>query len=129
MRRSILLLALVLVALLGTMAAKGLLTAPPPVRTHSATDEFDARRAKAMLAIVLGNQQPHPADTAANDAVRERIVAQLRQMGLNPLVRDQLACNELYKQRGVSCARVNAALASSRNSERANNVAPCLSVP
>jgi hypothetical protein len=38
--------------------------------------------------------------------VRARLVAQLKQMGLNFVVRDQLACNELYKQRGVSCARV-----------------------
>jgi len=27
-------------------------------------------------------------------------------MGLKPLVRDQVACNELYKARGISCARV-----------------------
>jgi hypothetical protein len=106
MRRSILLLALVLIALLGAMAAKGLLASPPSVRAQSASDEFDAKRAKARLAIVLGNQQPHPADSAVNDAVRDRIVMLLRQMGLDPIIRDQLACNELYKQRGVSCARV-----------------------
>src|SRR5207302_3650217 len=36
----------------------------------------------------------------------------LRQMGLDPVVRDQLACNELYKSRGVSCARVRNVIAA-----------------
>jgi hypothetical protein len=44
--------------------------------------------------------------------VRARIVGLLRQMGLDPVVRDQLACNELYKQRGVSCARVRNVVAA-----------------
>jgi hypothetical protein len=32
-------------------------------------------------------------------------------MGLKPIVRDQLACNELFKARGVSCARVRNVIA------------------
>ena len=107
MRRSILFLAVVLLALLGAMAAKGLLVQPPALRQHNATGEFDAARAKARLAFILGDQRPHPADSVADDAVRGRIADQLVRMGLQPLVRDQVACNELYKQRGVACARVN----------------------
>ena len=61
---------------------------------------------------MLGDQRAHPADSAANDAVRERLVAALKGIGLAPVVRDQFACNELYKQRGVSCARVRIAAAS-----------------
>ena len=95
MRRQILLLAAVLIALLGAMAAKSLLIEPPAVRAHSTADEFDARRAKARLAFVLGDQRPHPADTPADDLVRGRIATLLTQMGLKPIVRDQLACNEL----------------------------------
>jgi len=38
--------------------------------------------------------------------VRSRLIAQLRSMGLTPIVRNQFACNTIYKQRGVSCARV-----------------------
>ena len=106
MRRPIVLLALILLALLGAMAAKGLLVQPPPLRQHVAPGEFDANRAKARLAFLLGDQRPHPSDTDADDAVRGRIVTLLRQMGLKPVVRDQLACNELYKARGVSCAHV-----------------------
>ena len=106
MRRPILLLALLFVAMLGALAAKGLLVQPPPLRSNNFAGQFDANRAKARLAYILGDQRPHPSDTEASDLVRARLVAQLQQAGLNPIVRDQLACNELYKQRGVSCARV-----------------------
>lgn len=106
MRKPIILLAILLLAILAAMAAKGLPEQPPPLRAHNAAGEFDARRAKARLAFVLGDQRPHAADTAASDAARSRLVQQLRQIGVDPIVRDQLACNELYKGRGVSCARV-----------------------
>ena len=106
MRRQLLLLVAVLLALLAAMAGKALLVEPPALRSHSPAGEFDARRAKARLAFVLGDQRPHPSDTASNDRVRGRIVALLSRMGLKPVVRDRLACNELYKARGVSCARV-----------------------
>jgi Peptidase family M28 len=111
MRRPIILLALVLAALVGAMTATGLLVRPPPHRVHSSPGEFDAKRAKARLAFILRDQRPHPADTAADDAVRARLIAQLQQMDINPIVRDQFACNELYKQRGVSCARVRNVIA------------------
>jgi len=106
MRKDGLWFALVLLALLGLMAAKSWLVEVPPLRAHSAAGQFDAARAKARLAYILGDQRPHPADTAADDQVQARIVALLEGMGLKPIVRDQLACNELYKARGVSCARV-----------------------
>ena len=107
MRRPTLLLALVLLALLGAMAAKSLLIEIPPVRAQSLPGQFDAERAKARLAFVLGDQQAHPTDTPANDRVRERIVGLLGGMGLKPVVGDSQACNTLYKSRGVSCARVH----------------------
>jgi hypothetical protein len=73
--------------------------------------QFDATRAKARLAFLLGDQRPHPADSEADDQVRGRLVATLAQIGLKPIVRDQLACNELFKERGVSCARVRNVIA------------------
>jgi hypothetical protein len=111
MRRPTLMLFMVLLALLGAMAAKSLLVELPPVRARAVPGEFDAARAKARLAVILGDQRPHTADTDADDQVRNRIVARLREIGLEPIVRDQLACNELYKQRGVSCARVRNVIA------------------
>ena len=111
MRRSVILLALVLLALLGALAAKSALIALPPVRAHNGPAQFDAERAAGRLAFVLGDQRPHPADTPANDMVRAKIVMLLQSMGMKPIVRDQVACNELFKQRGVSCARVRNVIA------------------
>ena len=106
MRKPVVVLALILSALLAAMAAKGLLEQPPSLRARQVPGQFDALRAKERLADILGDQRPHPSDTPASDPVRARLVQQLKGMGLNFIVRDQLACNELYKQRGVSCARV-----------------------
>jgi hypothetical protein len=110
MRRPILLLALLVLTLLGAMAAKSWLIDLPPVRAP-AVGSFDAELAAGRLAFVLGDQRPHPADTAADDLVRGKIVTLLQSMGLKPIVRDQVACNELYKARGVSCARVRNVIA------------------
>ena len=106
MLRATAFLGILLVLLLGAMAAAPVLEQPPPLRTHNAQGQFDAARAKARLAFILGDQRPHPADSAADDQVRARLVATLTQMGLEPILRDQFACNELFKQRGISCTRV-----------------------
>ena len=87
MRRSILMLALVLVAMLGAMAAKSVLIALPPVRTHNGPGQFDTERAASRLAFVHGDQRPHPADSPANDLVRDKIVMLLQSMGLKPIRR------------------------------------------
>jgi hypothetical protein len=106
MGRPILLLWALLLALLGALAATAMLIQPPPVRTSAEAGEFDSARAKSRLAMILGNERPHPADSAASDAVRARLLGQIRAIGLTPIVRDQFVCNEFYKMRGVSCARV-----------------------
>jgi hypothetical protein len=111
MRRSIVLLVVVLLALLGALAAKALLVQPPALRQQNAPGEFDATRAKARLSFILGDQRPHVSDSEADDVVRGRLIEVLREMGLRPIVRDQVACNELYKQRGVACARVRNVIA------------------
>ncbi|MGN6155117.1 MAG: M28 family peptidase [Sphingomicrobium sp.] len=104
--RPVLLLCALILALVGALAATPLLVQPPDLRATAKPGEFDATRAKARLGTILGNQQPHPADSFGDDAVRARLIGQIDAMGLHPIVRDQFACNEIYKQRGVTCARV-----------------------
>src|ERR1043166_2353018 len=111
MRKPVVLLALVLLALLAAMAAMGLLAEPPSLRARHMAGQFDAPHAKERLAYILGDESPHPADTPASDLVRARLIPELGKMGLNPIIRDEIACNELYKQRGVSCARVRNVIA------------------
>jgi hypothetical protein len=104
MRQAGYLLALAL-ALLAAMALKGaLLVLPSPAAAASDTG-FDANRAVARLERVLGDQRAHPVDSDAGDAVRERLIAELRAVGLNPRVTDDFACNG-RRGAAVSCARV-----------------------
>lgn len=92
-------------ALLGAMALKGaLLILPSPPATESATS-FDANRAVARLERILGDQGPHTVDSDAGDAVRERLVAEMRAVGLNPRITDDFVCNG-RRGSAVSCARV-----------------------
>jgi hypothetical protein len=106
LRRPILAFAALFVVLLAGLAATAALIRPPELRASSKPGTFDAVRAKARLATILGNQMPHPADSFGDDAVRARLIGQIQALGLHPIVRDQFACNTIYKRRGVTCARV-----------------------
>ena len=80
--------------------------APPPARGAEApADEFSAARAHAVLARLLGGGAPHPTGSAANAAVRGRLLAELRRLGLEPVVDSRLAC------RARRCATVHNVLA------------------
>ena len=59
--------------------------APPSPRGADAPEgEFSAVRAKAALARVLGDERPHLTGSTANAGVRERLLAELRRLGLQP---------------------------------------------
>ena len=67
--------------------------APPPARGADApATEFSAARATAALARAVGDGAPHPTGSAANAAVRARLVAEFEQLGLRPTVEERLAC-------------------------------------
>lgn len=99
-------LAAALLLLLATMAFKdALVRLPSPPATPTATG-FDAHRAVARLARILGPQRPHPVDSAEDDAVRTRLIAEMRAVGLEPRVTDRFACNSFARSRTIACARV-----------------------
>lgn len=98
--------------LLAAMALKGELVRLPAPPEAPVADQFDANRAAARLARILGDERPHPVDSEANDAVRERLIAELRALGLNPRVTDDFACNGFERSRAVSCARVRNVIAT-----------------
>ncbi|HEY4070548.1 MAG TPA: M20/M25/M40 family metallo-hydrolase [Sphingomicrobium sp.] len=109
MRRDTLLALGVVVLILAALAAKSILISVPPL--HDGAGQFDANRAKARLANLLGDERPHPADSEGDDMVRSSLVATLQGMGLNPIVRDQFACNGFQKAQFVACARVRNVIA------------------
>lgn len=95
----------IFVLLLAAMALKGAwLTLPsPPGEADGAN--FDADRAHQRLARILGDQRPHAVDSAAGDAARARLIAEMQGVGLAPRVTDDFACNGRRGQ-AVACARV-----------------------
>ncbi|WP_129793846.1 M28 family peptidase [Sphingosinicella sp. CPCC 101087] len=106
MVRSGLTLAAALLLLLAAMALKGTLIPLPSSPSEPTADRFDAHRAAARLARILGDQRPHPVDSPASDAVRRRLLAEMRAVGLDPQVSDDFACNGHARGRAVGCARV-----------------------
>ena len=105
------LIAALLVLLMTAFWFKGALIALPEMPAQAAAGEFDTARALTRLRRILGDERPHPVDSEANDSVRERLLAELRKLGLSPTVTDDLACNGTAKSRAVSCARVRNVLA------------------
>ena len=98
--------------LLAMFAVKGVLIAPPPVPRAATAGAFDTPRAIARLARILGDQRPHPVDSLANDAVRERLLGELRAIGLAPQVRETMDCTITPASRFVGCAKVRNVVAS-----------------
>lgn len=112
MRRRAIALAVILGILLGAMAIKGNVLALPEVRKSPEPSAFDTRRALERLDRILGDERPHPVDSAANDAVRTRLIQELRAIGLAPVVTNRFACSGSSGSRTVSCARVRNVIAN-----------------
>lgn len=91
-----------LVACVAAGALGWLRSLPPTPRSADApAGEFSGARAEAVLVDLLGDQRPHPVGSAANEAVRERLLAQLRALGHEPELQTSFACSE-----GGRCAPV-----------------------
>lgn len=65
---------------------------------------FNTSAAFERLERILGDETPHPVDSDANDAVRERLVGEITALGFTPIIRDQFHCSDGW--RGLTCARV-----------------------
>ncbi|MGI8932413.1 MAG: M20/M25/M40 family metallo-hydrolase [Sphingomicrobium sp.] len=105
-------LLIALTMLMAAFAAKDALIRPPSPPAQAENGAFDATRAAARLKRILGDQRPHPVDSAANDAVRERLIAELRAIGLEPQIREQMDCNGTPSSRAVSCSLTRNVVAS-----------------
>jgi hypothetical protein len=112
MVRAGLILSAALLLLLAAMTVKGALIALPSPPHAPSGAGFDAHRAADRLARVLGDESAHPVDSDANDAVRARLIAEMRSAGLEPRVTDGFACNGFARYRAVACARVRNVVAT-----------------
>src|SRR5437763_15920062 len=68
------------------------LAPPAPKPANAPAAEFSSVRAWALLAEIAGDGRPHPVGSAANAAVRERVIAVLRRLGYEPRVEPGFAC-------------------------------------
>lgn len=100
--RSIVFYAVILAAIM----LAGLALAPDPVRGQNAPGQFDAQAARARLARVLGDGAPHPVDSVSEDAVRERLLGEIRALGYTPEIRDAFSCYGDPRGAFVDCAQV-----------------------
>jgi len=98
-------LALLAALFLAVMFA-GLALTPDAVRTQNRPDQFDAHTARERLVRILGDETPHPVDSAAQDAVREALLREITALGFAPEMRDSFACRPQPRGPLVDCARV-----------------------
>lgn len=103
---------LVTLLLLAAFAFKGALVQPPVAAPRAETGGFDANRAIARLQRILGDQRAHPVDSPSDDAVRGRLIAELRAIGLDPQVQEATDCSALPRQRYVSCSHIRNVVAT-----------------
>ena len=66
---------------------------PSPRGDETPTAEFSATRAQRVLGRVLGDGSPHPIGSASHDVVLDRVLDELRGLGLAPEVRSIFACD------------------------------------
>lgn len=67
---------------------------PAPKPADAPATEFSAGRARLVLNRLVGDGVPHPSGSAANDAVRARILSELEQLAYKPEVQTGFACDE-----------------------------------
>jgi len=79
---------------------------PAPKPENAPATSFSARRAQAILNRLVGDGVPHPIGSAANDAVRARLLAELERLGYKPEVQAGFSC-DIYG----SCGTVKNVLA------------------
>ena len=94
-------LPLLLVLICVVYLFRGVLVEPPKVDPDHI---FNTERAFARLERILGDEAPHPVDTAANDLVRDRLVSEIEALGFAPIIGDEFHCVE-RRARAV-CARL-----------------------
>ena len=99
----------------------GGLEPPAPKLVNAPADQFSAARALDTLHRILGKDQPHPIGTPADDAVRDRIVAELTKLGYQPQIQTAFACGDFG-----TCATVNNVLARLDGTDTASSDAVLL---
>lgn len=100
-------LALLVMAVVGVLGWLSM-HPPAPVSVDAPATQFSAERAIVVLRRLLGDEAPHPVGSAANRAVRDRLVDVLEELGLEPQVQRTVGCSGS----APLCARVENVIAA-----------------
>ena len=76
-----------------------------PLGANAGPSEFSASRAQAVMTRILAGQKPHPAGTAENQAVRDRLLAELATLNVPAETLSGMSC--LSRRYGISCGTVS----------------------
>jgi len=109
-----LILALILAAVV--IRARG----PAPLPSNAPSKRFSAARAIATLGSILAGNEPHPIGARAHDVVRDRVLAQFRDLGYQTSLQQTFACNAY-----ATCAPVSNILARLPGDARADTLVVC----
>ena len=93
------LIMLLLFAIAALLSVRGTLP-PVPLGPDAPATVYSAARAADALTRILGDERAHPTGSTANAQVRDRIIAEFGQMGLQARVQRRFACG------GSACAMV-----------------------
>lgn len=97
---------LLFTALSAVLMCAGAALTLDPVRSDLRAGQFDAHAARARLVRILGDETPHPIDSAAQDAVRERLLREIRALGFSPELHETFACRPQPRGPLVDCGYV-----------------------
>ena len=97
----------VLVLAAGFYVARNIMVPSPVVVANADVGLFSAERALPLLQRLVGDGLPHPVDTAAGDAARQRVVTEFQALGYEVELQTAWGCREAY----AVCANVTNVLA------------------
>ncbi|MGE0624040.1 MAG: M20/M25/M40 family metallo-hydrolase [Pseudomonadales bacterium] len=86
----------ILLLLLALVLAARSLVPPEPAPLDAPAHAFSGLRAAQQLRTLLGDETPHPVGSAANRAVRDRLIGELTKLGLRPEVQRAVGCSHKW---------------------------------
>jgi hypothetical protein len=79
---------------------------PQPLGLKSPAGQFSAARAQVLLGRLLDGQHPHPAGSAENVLVHQRILKELADLGIPARTSTRMSCFSEARYGALSCGTV-----------------------
>ena len=80
---------------------------PAALGLDAPATQFSAARADAFLGRLLGDQEPRPAGSAENAALRARLLKELAELGVNARTETRMSCADERRRGFIPCATIS----------------------